>query len=41
MIVEALIEYPDPMDICKPPQIYIKEWEKYRTCPHGMVQNAI
>lgn len=33
MIVEALIEYPDPMDICKPPQIYIKEWKSIELIP--------
>lgn len=28
MIIKVLIKYPDPMDNCLPPQIYIKEWKR-------------
>ena len=28
MIIKVLIEYPDPMDNCLPPQIYIREWKE-------------
>lgn len=28
LTIEVLIEYPDPMDNCLPPQIYIREWRE-------------
>lgn len=40
MIVRVLVEYVDPMDNSLPPQIYIREWKKYRSYSYGMVQNT-
>lgn len=30
LTIQVLIEYPDPMDNCLPPQIYIREWREWR-----------
>jgi hypothetical protein len=35
MIVRVLVEYVDPMDNSLPPQIYIREWYKILSNPHG------
>lgn len=33
LTIEVLIEYPDPMDNCLPPQIYIREWREVELTP--------
>lgn len=33
MIVKVLIIYPDPMDNCFPPQVFIKEWKEIKVTP--------
>ncbi len=33
MLIEVLISYPDPMDNCLPPQIYIREWKTMEVSP--------
>lgn len=33
LTIEVLIEYPDPMDNCLPPQIYIREWREVEPTP--------
>lgn len=33
MLIEVLISYPDPMDIRRPPQTYIREWKAIEISP--------
>lgn len=33
LTIQVLIEYPDPMDNCLPPQIYIREWREVELTP--------
>lgn len=33
MLIKVLISYPDPMDIRRPPQTYIREWKAIEISP--------
>ena len=36
MKIKILIEYDDPNDIARPPQITIKEWKEFDITPHEL-----